>query len=59
MPTNLNLLAMPARVGQVGNLRPIVNRPDLSGAIANRPQVNNLPHTAMPNGLSHKEQYAH
>ena len=45
MPTNLNLLAMPARVGQVGNLRPIVNRPDLSGAIANRPQVNNLPHT--------------
>jgi hypothetical protein len=32
-------------VGQVGNLRPIVNRPlAVSGSIANRPQVNNLPH---------------
>jgi hypothetical protein len=59
-----------ARVGQVGNLRPIVNRPGagsckilrpcrqpgkwvsgekilkrMRGAIANRPQVNNLPYT--------------
>ena len=43
-----------ACVGQVGNLRPIVNRPGavsgeklltrVIGAIANRPQVNNLPH---------------
>jgi hypothetical protein len=32
-------------VGQDGILRPIVNRPlAISGSIANRPQVNNLPH---------------
>ena len=37
------------RVGQIGNLRPIGNRPvgldaSLDGPIANRPQVTNLPH---------------
>jgi len=32
-------------VGQVGNLRPIGNRPDYEGRITNPPQVTNLPHT--------------
>jgi hypothetical protein len=41
-------------VGQVGNLRPIGNRPAARnaspfGPITNQPQITNLPHTKMSN----------